>query len=349
MMRILSVIALVALAARAQEPTLKVGSDAPPLTIAKWLKGDAVTLEKGKIYVVDFWTTSDDLAMPRLSELQDTYAGKVTFIGVTTAGEGNTLEAVEAMVKDKGPAMGYAVAWDDGAKSTSAWLTAAGVKGPPCSFIVDGSGKIAFIQHPLVLDFPLARLVAGKWDPVKGPEEMAAGFRRANELLQMDRGMALAAFPAFEKEYPELAATEAIQSRTARSLPAAKLRMLLLSGKNEEATALGTKLAEKAVKYNDPTTLNEVAWLIVDPDMKIAKRDLDLAMNAATKAVECSKGENASILDTLARVHYWKGDLAKAIEIQTKAVELAQGDQDEVDALQPTLDQYRAEAAAKKE
>ncbi len=345
MLRILCVIALVAVAAQAQGPTLKVGSDAPPLTIAKWVKGDAVTLEKGRLYVVEFWTTANEIAMPRLSELRDTYAGKVTFIGVATQDEDNTLEAVESMVKDKGPAMGYTVAWDDGGKTRAAWLAAAGVRGVPCAFVVDGDGKIAYFGHPLLIDFPLGRLVAGKWDPVKGPEEMQAAFKRAEEMLQMDRNMALNAFPAFEKDYPELAWSEAIRSNTASSLPTAKFRMLLLSGRNDDATALGTKLVEKGVKYNNSMVLNEVAWLIVDPDMQIENRDLDLAMTAATKAVELSKGENGSILDTLARVCFWKGDLPKAIEIQTKAVEKADGN--EVGQLQETLDEYMAKAVAK--
>jgi hypothetical protein len=350
MRRVLCVIALAAAAAGAQEPTLKVGTDAPPLAIAKWVKGDPVTIEKGRIYVVEFWTTADEGAMPRLSELQDTYKDKVTFIGVATQDDrGNTLDAVEAMVKDKGPAMGYTVAWDDGEKTRAAWLAAAGVRGIPCAFIVDGNGKIAFFNHPLLLDLPLSRLVAGKWDPVKGPEEMQAGIKLAQEILQMDRRMALSALETFEKEFPELAWTEVVRSRTASSLPAAKLRMLLLAGRNDDATALGTKLLEKGVKFNNPMALNEVAWLIVDPEMKIAKRDLDLAMNAATKAVELTKGEDGAILDTLARVYCWKGDLAKAIEIQTTAVEKAAGNAEMADELQTILDQYKAEAAAKKE
>jgi tetratricopeptide (TPR) repeat protein len=122
--------------------------------------------------------------------------------------------------------------------------------------------------------------------------------------------------------------------------------MLLLAGKQEEATTLGQTLFEQGVKFNDPSTLNLVSWLIVDPEMAIASRNLDLAMKSAEKAVELSRGEEGAILDTLARVYYWKGDLAKAIEIQTKAVEKAQGEHDV--SLQETLDQYKAEAAGKK-
>ncbi len=346
MLRVLCVIALATVAARAQEATLKVGSDAPPLTIAKWVKGDAVHLEKGRIHVVAFWTAGDvrsTACLPRLSELQDEYKDKATFVAV--ASDGDTLEAVEAMTKEMGPAMGYAVAFDDGAKTKAAWLAAAGVKGVTCAFVVDSNGKIAFFGHPFLIDFPLGRLAAGKWDAAKGPEEMQAAFRRAEAVVQMDRSVALASLAAFEKEYPELAWTRAVSGRGLMSLPTTKFRLLLLAGKSEEARTLGNALVERGVKFNDPFILNLVSWLIVDPEMELAERDLDLAMTAAEKAVELTKGEEGAILDTLARVYYWKGDLTKAIEIQTKAVEKDAGDE----TLQGALDEYKEKAAAKKE
>jgi len=352
MLRILCVLALAAVAARSQEATLKVGSDAPPLTIAKWVKAGPVTLEKGKIYVVEFWATwcvPCVMSMPHLSELQDTYKDKVTFIGVTGEDQrGNTLEAVEAMAQERGPGMGYAVAWDDADKTHDAWLRAAGIQGIPCAFVVDASGKIAHISlgYPPSLDIPLARIVAGTWDPAKGPEEIKTALKRRDEILQMDRRMALDAIAVFEKDYPELAWAPVRPSNgaAAMTMPTAKLRLLLLTGRNEEASALGARITEKAVKYNSAMGLNEVAWLIVDPEMEV-KRDLELAMDAAQKAVELSKGEDGAILDTLARVYYWKGDLAKAIEIQTKAVEKDPSEP----SLQSTLDEYKEKAAAKKE
>lgn len=343
MLRTLCVIALVAAAAHAQDATLKVGDDAPQLSIAKWVKGGPVTLEKGKIYVVEFWATWCGpciASMPHLSELQDEYKNKVTFIGVTTEdANGNTLDAVEKMVQEKGPGMGYTVAFDDAQKTNDAWMKAAAQRGIPTSFVVDANGKIAFIGHPIMLEVPLAKVVAGTWDPAKGTAEIQTTFKRAQEILQMDRRMALDALPAFEKEHPELSSFLGPQ----------KFRLLLLAGKSEEASAVGAKLIEKAVKYNDVQQLNEVGWLIVDPKTQIEKRDLVLAMDAATKAVELTKGEDGAILDTLARVYYCKGDLAKAIEIQTKAVEKAGNNPDMLGDLQGTLDQYKSEAASKKE
>jgi thiol-disulfide isomerase/thioredoxin len=335
------VIAILAALAGAQEqPTLVVGKDAPPLTIEKWVKGEPVSFEKGKVYVVEFWATSCGhciASMPHLSEIQDTYKDKVTIIGVTKKEDDNALEAVEAMVAAKGPGMGYTVAWDKDGATDTAWMKAAGARGIPTSFVVDAQGKIAFIGHPMTLDLPLARIVAGTWDATKGMAEMQSAFSRLNEATGMDHAMGLAALAALEKDVPELASTVASQ----------KFRLLLLTGKSEEASALGAKLVEKAARYNGEQQMNEIAWLLVDPEMPIAKRDLDLAFRAATMAVEISKGEDGAILDTLARVHYWKGELEKAIEIQTRAVEKSAGTAEMQLQLQTVLEEYRAEAAKK--
>lgn len=304
------------------------------------MKGDPVAFEKGKIYVVEFWATWCGpcvASMPHLSELQDAYKDKVTFVGVTKEDEHNTLEAVEAMVKERGPGMGYTVAWDDAGKTYDAYMKAAGQNGIPCSYVVDGDGKIAYIGHPVTLDLVLAWLVAGTWDPAQGPAKMGALYQRAQEIFQMDRSMAFPALVTFEKENPEMAPM----------IEEAKFHLLLRAGKTADASAVGAKMVEKGIRFNSPEKLNQVAWTIVDPATDLKDRDLDLAMKAAQKAVELTKGEDGAILDTLARAHYWKGDLAKAIEIQTKAVEKAASNPEMLSELQDVLEAYKAEAAEK--
>jgi hypothetical protein len=80
-----------------------------------------------------------------------TYKDKVTFIGVSVWEQDEDAEAkVDSFVKDMGNKMDYAVARDTSANAMAKnWLQAAGVKGIPSAFIVDGSGKIAWIGHPM--------------------------------------------------------------------------------------------------------------------------------------------------------------------------------------------------------
>jgi len=81
--------AAIPMAARAATATLKVGSDAPPVAVVKWFKGTPVdTLEKGKVYVVEFWATwcgPCKMSIPHLTEMAHKYGDKVTFVGVSVS------------------------------------------------------------------------------------------------------------------------------------------------------------------------------------------------------------------------------------------------------------------------
>src|SRR5262245_8436564 len=158
--------------ASAGTATLVPGAQSPAPTIAQWVKGAPVpAFQKGKVYVVEFWATWCGpciASMPHLSALQRAYRDKgVTFIGVTSEDPHNDLGAVEAMVKAKGDGMDYTVAWDSGRKTNEAYMTAAGQGGIPCSFLIDGAGRIAYIGHPIMLDLPVSQVVAGTWDVEK--------------------------------------------------------------------------------------------------------------------------------------------------------------------------------------
>jgi hypothetical protein len=117
----------------------------------------------------------------------------------------------------------------------------------------------------------------------------------------------------------------------------------------KKAGAVAKKLAE--MKKDDSELLNELSWTILDFE-GLENRDLDAAMSIAKMAAEASKYENSAILDTLARAYYEKGDLDKAVEYQTKAVE--KGEKDEAiqdstkDEMKQTLDKYKTKQAEKK-
>ena len=52
----------------------------------------------------------------------------------------------------------------DKGKMAQAWMAAAGEDGIPTAFIINGSGQVAWIGHPMEMAKPLAQVVAGKWD-----------------------------------------------------------------------------------------------------------------------------------------------------------------------------------------
>lgn len=324
--------------------TLKIGDKAPPLKIEKWVKGAPVTAyEPGMIYVIEHWATwcGPCIAqMPHLTALQKEHKGKVTVVGVTSQdSRGNTLDKVEAMVKEKGDeTMGYTVAWDSERATSEAFMKAAGRNGIPCSFVIDGKGTIAWIGHPMWLDAVIDPLLAGTWDAKTGPERIANGEKALSSAFAKaasDPKEAIAAWQAFEKEFPKVA----------REMGDTKLRLFMRLGEYDAAYKAAAEIVDGAIAKKDATKLNEIAWMIVDPHGSVTRKDLDLAMKAATKADEFTKGEDAAIIDTLARVYFLKGNVERAIELQTKAVSLAK-DERLLDELRPALEEYKQ--AAKK-
>jgi len=120
-------------------------------------------------------------------------------------------------------------------------------------------------------------------------------------------------------------------------------------GDGAKACPLAKKLSE--IKKDNDEVLNALAWTILDT-ANLKNRDLDLAMSIAQQAAQVSKHSNPAILDTLARAYFEKGDLDRAIEVQTKAVEKAKGDETVADelrtSLKETLEKYKAKKAGKK-
>lgn len=323
--------------ARVEAPQLNVGDPAPPLSVAKWVKGQAVPrFETGKIYVIEFWATWCGpciASMPHLSELQREHREKgLTVIGVSTVDPNNTLAQVEAMVEAKGEVMGYTVAWDRDRETSTAYMEAAQQRGIPCSFVVDGSGKIAYIGHPMWLDIPIQGLLSGTWDAATGKERMSNLVKELGAALreaQNDPARALERLERLVADYPKAMAQFDDQ----------RFQWMLECGRLDDASVLGQRVVTHAIERRDASTLNLVSWTIVDPAKTWARRDLELALRAANKAVEFTEGKDAAILDTLARVHFLKGDVEKAISLQEKAVGLA-GERLK-EELQKALDEYR--------
>jgi len=324
--------------AKAASPgELKVGSKAPALSIEKWMRGDAITgFEKGRVYMVEFWATWCGpciKSMPHLSALQKQYKDKgVTIVGVSTRdNNGNTKEKAEQMVAEKQATMAYTVAWDKGQETYESYMKAAKQRGIPTCFVVDGNGDVQYIGHPMWVDGPLEKITKGTWNAATGMKEM----REAEARFSAAVSKAMAS--GDEAALKEL--TEIGQTYPGAAAEVDSLRYVVLTKNGSpEASALGRKLADAAVEQKDAARLNELAWGIVDPEAHIAKKDLDFALFAASKAADLSGNKDGAILDTLARVHFCKGEIDKAIEIQKKALEVApEGLKDD---LQSSLDEY---------
>lgn len=306
---------------------LGIGDPAPALQFDEWIKGDKIAgIEKGKVHVIEFWATWCGpciAAMPHLSEVQKKHP-EVIVVSVAASERGkdepSKIEKVKSFVEGKGDTMGYRVVYaGDREKMSKPWMQAAGQNGIPCSFIVDKDSTIAWIGHPMSMDAPLEQVLAGKFD--RAAAKAALDAEQAAEEAQM--ALAVAMRDARQSgDYSK--AIDLLKAAVAKS-PTDALRMQLFTllvgpaDKAAEAWTIGEQLL--ASSSSNAMMMNQLAWAIVDPDGGVKTPNLDLALKAAEAGMKASKGENGALLDTMARVVFLKGDVARAIEIQRQAIE----------------------------
>lgn len=351
--RVLFSLLMLSAATSARAQSLGIGSDAPPITVKQFVKGQPVTaLEKGKTYVVEFWATWCGpciRSIPHLTELQKKYP-QITFIGVSVWE--NNQSDVKPFVDKMAEKMAYRVALDQvpaGADGNAgamakAWMTAAGQGGIPTAFVVNGEGKIAWLGHPMAMDEPLAKIAAGKWDLKAAADEKRKEQERQVKLqafqreLQLTQGDPKKALAVVEKT---LTADASLES----TLAFTKFRLLLDTKDAAGATAYARRLVSEVYKDNSQA-LNAVAWSLVDPKgEKATPEAAALALEAAKKADELAEKKDAAIADTLARAYFVSGDAKKALETQERALQLGKGTEIEKDPeVKARLEEYRKAA-----
>jgi thiol-disulfide isomerase/thioredoxin len=326
--------------------SLKVGDSAPALKVSKWLQGQEVkSFEPGKVYVVEFWATwcGPCIAfMPHLAELQTQYKSEgVTIIGFTARDPNNPEKQVAAFVKKRGPKLKYTFAYDDNRTTYDAWMQAAGRTGIPCTFVVDKTGRIAYVGHPMYLGVVLPKVVAGNANGQAISDEVArieADRGAVNEALNRDPMAGLQALKEFEAKYPLMA--HVMSARI-------KLSYLPRFGKVGEAKEFAEAMVAKAIKHDDSMSLAMVSSILRLGDGKESKELLAVAVKAAEARVRMDGDGDAGALIDLADTYFVAGDKARAREFARKAAEAAAG---EPAALRRYIDQQaRMFADEKKE
>jgi thiol-disulfide isomerase/thioredoxin len=315
-------------------PALRVGDPAPALTVSKWLRGEPVgKFEPGKVYVVHFWAAWCAPCvgkMPRLADVQARYKDRgVTVVSFTSRDirgvAGNTEADVAALLTRRGAALRlrHAVAYADDGTTADAWLTASGRDGW-CTFVVDKSGRIAYMGDPMFLDIALPKVVAGTDAKAVGDEtaravaEYEAVFEDLVRDFRAGRDMrpGLGALKELEAKYPPLADL----------LPVVQARLSLLPryGKPGEARAYAEAVVADGVRRRDGQLLG-LACSILRNEAG-SRESLALAVRAAEARVRIDGGADARSLLDLADAHAVSGDKAKAKEYSRKAIDAAAGE-----------------------
>ena len=330
-----------------QQTTLAVGDPAPSLAIGQWLKGEPINaFDAGHVYVVEFWATwcgPCRVSMPHISTLQDEYSDEVTFVGISDENEETVRDFMSQVQNEEtqkiwDEVVTYAIALDDNEATGKAYMQAAGQNGIPTAFVVGSDGHVEWIGHPMAIDEPLKKIVAGEWDREQARSEFLAAKAVQDAINQLspalreaqrsgDWSVPLQQIDQLLAQQPELT-----------QLQRMKLKVLLIAEKYDDAHVLADELAQQF--QDDPMLLNEIAWSLVS-SVPPEQQNTEIAMRIAKQASSLRGDQDPSTLDTVARIYYQQGNLEEAIAWQKKAVEFAP--EGSAGQLQATLEQYESE------
>lgn len=318
-----------------REP-LKPGDPAPALSVDSWFKGEMVSgFEPGRVYVVEFWATWCGPcidSIPHLTHLQHQYKDRVRIIGVSTD---SRRDDAERFVEEQGDAMDYAVAHDADRSMTDDWMRAAGRNGIPCSFVVDGRGRMVWVGHPRFgLDPVLERVVKGDFDAGAWAEAESRFFQLVQRSVEAARAGDDAAAGAALDDAAKIDAYFASQAALMRFRIEINIRQRF-----DEALRMAAGLID-GVHKDDASALAQIGSEIMDAPGP-SSRDVSLAIRALQRAVEIEKGRDPGTLARLARAHWRNGDVARAAEVQQRALEATRGERRRVQA-HNVLEQYQS-------
>lgn len=359
-----------AIASTASGQSLGIGDPAPKLEVKSFVKGEPVKeFEPGKLYVVEFWATwcpPCRTSIPHLTELQKKHP-EITFIGVSVFER--QPEKVKPFVDEMGDKMAYRVAMDavpnegkpaDGAMAKT-WMQAASQDGIPAAFIINKEAKIAWIGHPMTMEEPLEKIKSGSWDLKAAAEQ----YRKETEAQKAEQGEVDAKLKKIQTKFSEAVRSGdpkkivAVVDEIIAEMPSLetnfvvvgrKLTALIKLDEQDKALEYAQKLSKSDLSKS-AQGLNGLAWAIVDPDagIKPGAKLVQFAVEIARRADEMAQSKDAGIADTLAKAYFDSGDVAKAVENQERAVNLAKGSpyESQIGELKDRLEKYRRAAEKK--
>ena len=322
-------------------PPIQPGARVSFPSLAAWVKGTPITsFAPGKVYVFEFFTTSCSHCKEfaeLITRLARTYGAQgAEFIAVTD----EEAPIVKAWLDQPGKLneVPYSVVSDPD-RSAMITLQNGTFRNFNPRFFVIKNGIVQWFGHPKDAEEPIAKVVAGTWDPetVRAAAITDSTVSRGKDLLDRvarecdktgDWTPMFAAVDAVRAAIPERAGQYDAQ------------RFVIMIGLGDMPDAgyeFGRRIAKEYAQ--DMLTTRSLARAILSsPYAK--RRDIDFAMELAVTADTLAKGEDARAADTLGLAWFSKGNREKAIENAERAVKLEK-DQKTREQYQQALQKFR--------
>jgi thiol-disulfide isomerase/thioredoxin len=304
-------------AGAAPAATVVPGETAPPLVVARWLKGEPVNrFEPGRIYVVDLWSLWCKpclTTMPLLSRIQGRYEKDVTVIGMNVWEM--TPARVPEYIRSQGDSMAITVAADSipPGKEANEGLTAISYLGTsehvaiPRTILIDREGRVAWVGTPDGLEKVIVQVIDGTWDV----KPFANGFAAEERL---------------ERKYEELfrLVEGAVGEYSWQKALAASESVAVADSSFVE------RIAHQGFKYIASSILRKE---------NASPADLSLAQRSAERALALMEKPRSSDYQIAAQAAQRAGNLKQAKMYMQSAIERAEGE--ERAKLEKELEQMR--------
>ncbi len=297
-----------------------IGEPAPAPRAGETLHGEAIDAwAPGNTTLLLFWSPFVEGAGEHLARLAEVGREQDHIeIASIALGPRDRVEAVLGDLPGRNPTAPRTVvdptgAWRD------AFLKPLGLTELPAIVAIDGDGRIQFHGPLRTSSMALGSLVSQTFDPAEYTRNALEYGARMNISRLVNEGRARAR----RGELPWDAVLGMLREGIALDPQNTPLRVLefdvLLADADRPDEAYEVARRIMADFPTSPLTLNDLAWHIVSfPN--VSRRDLDVALEAARRANAVQGRLDSGVLDTLARVHWLRGDAAEAIRLQRIAV-----------------------------
>ena len=211
---------------------------------------------------------------------------------------------------------------DEGNTWRETFLEPLGLTSLPAVVAIDREGLVSFHSPLQAMLRPLADIVSDTWDPQNYRGQALEYSARMNLYRLIEQGRSKARRGEITWDQVLKLTDEGLTLDPKNTPLLVKKFDILLADANrpEEAYEFGREVI--AAYPRSPITLNDLAWHTVSfPNVQV--RDLDFALEASRRANALQGWMDYGQLDTLARIHWMRGDEAEANRLQRKAVALA--------------------------